>query len=127
MTIHTRGMSFNVPSQACGGRVEFAYDTEQPLCVSITQFGRSDGEPAQWVFARDILARRVPGLADVRCDVDGIWTLLHLSSPEGALTLRFVRAEVDAFLGATERAVPYGAEILDVDAGLYQLLKRGVR
>lgn len=126
MAIHTRSMSFNVPDQSGGGRVEFAYDTEQPLHVSMTQFGRPGG-PAQWVFARDVLARVTPGLADVRCDVDGLWTLLHLSSHEGAITIQFARAEVDAFLRATERAVPYGTEVLDFAAELDQLLKRGVR
>lgn len=120
MAIITRSMSFNVPDDSSGGgRVEFAYDTEQPLHVSMTQFGRPGG-PAQWVFARDVLA-------DVRCDIDGFWTLLHLSSHEGAITIQFARAEVDAFLRATERAVPYGTEVLHFDAELDQLLKRGVR
>lgn len=108
---------------AATGHVVLAYDTDQPLTVWLTFVETY----CPWSFARDVLARRIPGTHDVHVDVDGMWTVITLTTPDGSALLRVMRCQVDAFLAATARAVPYGSEVVDFDAELDQLLKDGAR
>ncbi|WP_433078975.1 SsgA family sporulation/cell division regulator [Dactylosporangium sp. CA-052675] len=125
MAVITRRVSFagTVDVEPVRGHIDLAYDTDRPFHVFITFIE----DHTTWFFARDVLARRVPGTHDVRVDVDGMWTILRLVSPEGEAEIKIVRAHIDAFLAATTRAVPYGAEKLDFDAELDALLKDGAR
>jgi hypothetical protein len=108
----------------------FAYDPDQPYEVRMDLI-RPGEDDVIWTFSRDVLARNLTGLHDVRCDVDGLWTYIHLSritdAESASATVRILRAQVDAFLRATARCVPYGRESVDFDAELDQLLKDGAR
>jgi hypothetical protein len=128
MALITRETSFTASGTGGrgAGKVALAYDTDRPLHVSMTFLDGSD-DPAQWVFARDILARRATGLDCVRVDIDGLWTVVRLTGNDGSADIQILHAQVDAFLAATARAVPYGSEVADFDAELDQLLKDGAR
>lgn len=100
------------------GHIDLAYDTDRPLDVWVLFVEQY----APWRFARDVLARQVPGQHEVKVDVDGMWTVLRLTSPEGEAEIRIMRCQVDAFLAQTARAVPYGTEVINFDAELAELL-----
>lgn len=109
------------------GSVRLDYDANDPHAVTLLFIG--GGEQIPWTFARDILRRHIPGTGDVRCDVDGLWTVLRLASNTEVATVKILNANVDAFLAKTARLVPYGkeAEVLDFDAELDALLSGGTR
>lgn len=115
---------------ATNAQARFLYNAAQPFEVEMQLIipGQDD---VSWAFARDVLARNITGLHDVHCDVDGLWTYIHLSRTTAyecrSATVRVMRAGVDAFLGATARRVPYGHEQVEFDAELAQLLKDGAR
>lgn len=126
MAVISRRVSFtglDAEMDAATGHVDLAYDTEQPLIVWLSFVETY----CPWSFARDVLARRIPGTHDVHVDVDGMWTVLHLASPDGEAVIKVMRCQVDAFLAQTARAVPYGTEQVDFDAELELLLKDGAR
>jgi hypothetical protein len=89
------------------------------------------------VIWRAILARHIDGKADCHlddpmayggacCEIEGRWAHLTLAGwneeQQSTITIRFIAADLDAFLEATARIVPYGSEVIDIDAGLAQLL-----
>lgn len=104
------------------GKAMLSYDSDTPLHVKLSIGEGAARWPVSWTIGRDILARRTPGLADVRCDVDGLWTMVRLSNGEGSCDIQLMRAEVDAFLARTTELVPYGSEVIDIDDELAALL-----
>lgn len=106
------------------GRVAFNYSIEKPYEVTL-DFGPSGDDP--WICGRDVLALRAVGLSDVQCCTTGLWYYVTLFNGSRRVTVRVLAAVVHAFLSATERLVPYGAEQLDVDAALALLLSGGAR
>jgi hypothetical protein len=104
------------------GEATFRFDDNYPTDVTVSFTGDGCRDSVTWIIGRDVLAQRVEGLSAVRCRAEGLWFHIDLSSHDGTGTVTLVRAQVDAFLRATERLVPYGAERIDVDAGIAQLL-----
>lgn len=101
------------------GQTTFTFDTDHPLVV-VLDFG-TDCTTTREV-AREILARRVPGLMDATCFTDGMWFYLTLGGDGPTVTVRYLTAAVSAFLAQTKRLVPYGSERVDVDAIVAGLL-----
>lgn len=117
-------------ADACGyrGVLTLHYNPERPLIVTV-DFGQTcSGRHVAWTLARDLLAdglTRLAGLSDVQCWTADPWYYLALSSDTGSATVRMLAEPVRAFLVDAEDLVPYGAERVDVDAALDQLLKTG--
>jgi hypothetical protein len=129
MTTVSRTTAFTVESGSCHGTgvATFRFDDISPTDVRVTFADDVDDQDAvTWLVGRDVLALRVEGLGDVRCRADGLWFHLHLSGGGRTAVLTFVRAQVEAFLRATERLVPFAAD-LDFGAELDALLKDGAR
>jgi hypothetical protein len=104
------------------GRVTFNYSTEKPHEVVL---GSPGVDP--WICGRDTFALRQVGLSDVQCCTTGLWYYITLFNGSRRVTVRVLAAVVQAFLSATERLVPYGAEEIDLDAGIALLLSGGSR
>lgn len=133
MSTVSRTISYRFINGAYEGDVgtsHWHFDPTRPLEVRI-----AFGSDKWWLLGRDVLARRIDGLGDAACWVDGLWYYLRLTGidqddradrAEETVVLRFLDANVSAFLAATRRLVGYGQERIDVDAGL-ALLLRGAR
>lgn len=104
-----------------------------PLAVLFTftwEVGE-DEEERDWEIGRDLFleARREgqkgrgAGDGDVRVYYGMHALILHLRSPEGFCTIQFPRVHMDGFLAATQRIVPQGEEVYDVDEAIKELLK----
>jgi len=107
---------------------EFVYDPADPCAVTLviqTQSG-----PVHWTFARELL---VEGQYEPAGDGDlHVWpclsasgeavVIVELSSPAGETLLQFPTRAVQEFVASSVDAVPLGAEEVDVDAWLEDLL-----
>lgn len=105
----------------------FAYDTDQPLSIQATF--HAAGDTVEWVFARELMDAGLggdAGLGDVRMwpsregDVKVLY--VSLNSPKGAALMECNHAAVKAFLDQTYELIPTGAEFIDMDALLADLL-----
>jgi len=128
MAYITRCVPFTDEILGGAGNLEFVYNTEQPLDVSMTVLAPGH-PPVRWVLGRDVLARRLPGLHEVRVEADRDAVEINLTSPDGTAVMRVRRRDLDAFLRRTDRAVPFGSERVefDADAELQELLQGGAR
>lgn len=109
-------------------RARFGYDTADPYAVRVS-FCLPNRSEVTWIFARDLLADGldVPvGAGDIRVAPKHSLTewILHimLTPPSGSALIEVRSARVRAFLRATERLVPRGAEKLDIEAFLGECL-----
>ena len=107
---------------------EFVYDPADACAVSLilqTQSG-----PVSWTFGRELLA---DGQYEPAGDGDvHVWpclsscgeavVIVELCSPLGETLLQFPSRAVQEFVLSSLEAVPMGAEDVDVDAWLQQLL-----
>lgn len=110
--------------------VELQYDPADPYAVTAVFHG--DDEPVQWLLGRDLLhegTRMATGRGDVHVwpslGPTGDWVVVvELTSPDGRVMVQAERDAVDAFLEASARLVPYGAEsaYCDVDTLIADLL-----
>lgn len=107
---------------------EFVYDAADPCAVTMVL--QSPSGPVHWTFARDLL---VEGQYEPSGDGDvHIWpcvsacgeavVIVELCSPVGETLLQFPSRAVQEFVYSSLDAVPAGAEEVDVDAWLEQLL-----
>lgn len=109
--------------------IHFAYLAADPLAVYLTF--HDAGVNIRWSFGRDLLRealeRTIAGYGDVRFAHHGTNILMNFNVPSGYATYAIDRGDVRAFIRATERLVPFGSEVIDVDAGLALLLTGGER
>ncbi|AUY49176.1 SsgA family sporulation/cell division regulator [Streptomyces sp. CB01881] len=107
------------------------YDPAEPYAVYLDNHTDLD-EPITWMFARDLLAAGMDawaGTGDVSVHPGTGATsqtlFIALGGENGTVVLRAEAAPVKAFLTATERIVPFGAEPrhLDLDGLLHRLLE----
>ena len=107
---------------------EFVYDPADPCAVTLVV--QSETGPVLWTFARDLL---VEGQYEPVGDGDvHVWpclsscgeavVIVELCSPAGETLLQFSTRAVQEFVYSSVEAVPVGAEQVDVDAWLEQLL-----
>ena len=107
---------------------EFVYDPADPCAVTLILQTASGA--VHWTFARDLL---VEGQYEPSGDGDvHVWpclsscgeavVIVELCSPIGETLLQFPSRTVQEFVYSALDAVPSGAEELDVDAWLEQLL-----
>lgn len=107
---------------------EWQYQPSDPFAVTTVM--RTDTQEVAWTFARDLLidGRYEPtGEGDVH-----VWpclsstgeavVIIEFCSPDGELLLQADTRKVDDFVADMLDAVPLGAEVMDVDAVLDQLL-----
>jgi hypothetical protein len=112
----------------------FAYDAGDPWAVRIVfPGGRGDtATPVCWVVARDLLLRGMTdpaGEGDVQVfpsiDEDGrAAVVIELCSPDGRLVLQLPTTELHQFLSRTLAVVPLGAESIDLDELVAELVGR---
>lgn len=114
--------------------VLFHYDTGHPFSITLRFLARP-GHWVDWVFARDLLSDALvwgsAGDGDVRFrvhpDADHKVQLL-LSSPSGRAEFTFPHRHLSAALELTERLVPWGTELDQVDwDGELAALRRAAR
>ena len=107
---------------------EFVYDPADPCAVTLVV--QSETGPVLWTFARDLL---VEGQYEPVGDGDvHVWpclsscgeavVIVELCSPAGETLLQFSTRAVQEFVYSSVEAVPVGAEQVDVDEWLEQLL-----
>lgn len=107
---------------------EFTFDPSDALAVTMT-VSSVDG-PVVWTFARELL---IDGQYQPTGDGDvHVWpclsasgdavVIVELDSPTGETMLQFPSRDVQEFVAASLATVPLGAEEIDVDAWLEQLL-----
>jgi hypothetical protein len=107
---------------------EFVYDPADPCAVTMVL--QTITGPVHWTFARDLL---VDGQYEPSGDGDvHVWpclsscgeavVIVELCSPVGETLLQFPSRAVQEFVYSSVEAVPVGAEEIDVDAWLAQLL-----
>jgi hypothetical protein len=107
---------------------EFVYDPADPCAVTMVL--QTITGPVHWTFARDLL---VDGQYEPSGDGDvHVWpclsscgeavVIVELCSPGGETLLQFPSRAVQEFVYSSVEAVPVGAEEIDVDAWLAQLL-----
>jgi hypothetical protein len=120
----SRTFSYNFIDGAyvgCAGKSHWSFDAARPLEVRV-----GFGSDRWWLLGRDVLARRIDGLGDAACWTHGLWYYLRLTGveerDEETVVMRFLDANVSAFLATARRLVPYGQERIDMDAGLALLL-----
>lgn len=104
--------------------VELRYDPADPLAVTMA-FHPDDVEVA-WSFARDLLLdgfRDRAGIGDVQVRRHGTRLYMRLESTEGEALLAFTADDIQRFLIGSLYLVPRGAERIDVDAALDDLLR----
>lgn len=127
LQLHVPGDA-NLPVSA-----EFAYSTDDPMAIHATF--HTAGDTVEWVFSRDILDAGLSGdsgIGDIRIWPSRGWDsvdqveikiiYIALNSPEGAATLEVEAAAMKAFLDQTYELVPTGAEFIDMDTLLADLL-----
>jgi hypothetical protein len=115
---------------------KFCYSREDPNAIRIW-FHVGRGEPVEWCFARDLLARGVEGrtgLGDVTiwpsagpvADAAGKVLNIELSSPAGRAHFGATVKEISDFLRLTYQVVPSGeeSEHFDTEAELNDLLRQ---
>jgi hypothetical protein len=109
------------------------YDSAQPLDV-VLDAARPDSAANPWRVFRALFAEgmqshglRMAGTDDVRLYRRGPWLFLRLRDGDGFVEVWTAARPVGAFLTATYRLVPVGAEVGDIDAELAELLKPGPR
>jgi len=106
----------------------FHYDPADPFAV--TMVIEAAHGPVRWSFARELL---VEGYHEPTGDGDvHVWpcldtagaavVIVELESPTGGILLQFPARPVHQFLCASLETVPQGAEQIDVDAWIEQLL-----
>jgi len=107
---------------------EFQYDAADPLAVTMVL--ESISGPVRWTFARELI---VDGQFEPTGDGDvHVWpcldsrgtavVIVELHSPDGAILLQFPSRAVHEFVAASLATVPTGAEQLDLDGWIEQLL-----
>jgi hypothetical protein len=107
---------------------EFVYDAADPCAVTMVL--QTITGPVHWTFARDLL---VDGQYEPSGDGDvHVWpclsscgeavVIVELCSPVGETLLQFPSRAVQEFVYSSVQAVPVGAEEIDVDTWLAQLL-----
>jgi hypothetical protein len=107
---------------------EFVYDPADACAVTMAL--QTPSGAVRWTFARDLL---VDGQYEPTGDGDvHVWpclsscgeavVIVELSSPAGETLLQFPTRAVQEFVHACLDAVPTGAEEVDVDGWLEQLL-----
>lgn len=107
---------------------EFVYDAADPCAVTMSV--QTPSGPVHWTFARELL---VDGQYEPTGDGDvHVWpclsacgeavVIVELNSPAGETLLQFPTRAVQDFAYASLEAVPAGAEQVDVDGWLDQLL-----
>jgi hypothetical protein len=107
---------------------EFVFDPTDACAVTLVI--QTPSGPVTWTFARELL---VEGQYDPSGDGDvHVWpclsacgeavVIVELSSPAGETLLQFPTRAVHDFVYSSIDAVPLGAEAVDVDSWLEQLL-----
>jgi len=117
-----RGQEVPVPARFC-------YHEREPFEVRAVLGAGPAAEPAEWVFARSLLADGMHGPAgagDVRTrpSADHQHLVIELSSPFSTARFEVPAAEVALFLNAAFTLVPDGAEPPrdDIDAGIAAII-----
>ncbi|KAA9149019.1 SsgA family sporulation/cell division regulator [Amycolatopsis acidicola] len=107
----------------------WCYTPSDPYVVTLA-FRTQGGRWIDWSFARDLLAeglREPAGLGDVRVRPDLAFTdemlIIELESPDGYAIVELGREEVENFVRASARSVPFGSEsdLLDLDGIIAQI------
>jgi hypothetical protein len=107
---------------------EFVYDPADACAVTLVI--QTPSGPVHWTFARELL---VEGQYEPAGDGDvHVWpclsscgeavVIVELCSPVGETLLQFPSRAVQEFVYSSVDAVPLGAESVDVDAWIEQLL-----
>ena len=107
---------------------EFVYDPADPWAVTLVL--QTQSGPVNWTFARDLL---VDGQYEPIGDGDvHVWpclsscgeavVIVELCSPVGETLLQFPTRAVQEFVDSSVAEVPVGAEQVDVDGWIEQLL-----
>ena len=108
-------------------QVTIGWDFSTPLEIRLA-FHVNLPEPVEWVFSRDLLGDafdhpgEIQGQADVKAQVLGDYIRLDITSPFGEAAFRTDAYKVRAFLRQTYDRIAVGAEIVDVDAAIAQIL-----
>lgn len=107
-----------------------SYDPADPFAVTLVML--YGGLESRWTFARELLVEGMfeeAGIGDVAIfpslNVDAnAFTVIELRGPDAAFLGQLATREVTAFVQATTRVVPVGAEsdLVDVDGLLARLL-----
>lgn len=108
---------------SCVVKAELRYDTSDPWAV-VLEF---DGG-VTWEFARDLLADAMTapaGFGAVRCAAIGGWFFITLDGEDSSNCFRCPTAVILGFLIDTEDVCRFGAEHVEFDDELEQLLKNG--
>jgi hypothetical protein len=109
----------------------WSYHLADPYGVTLA-FRARPGRWIEWCFGRDLLAEGLwepAGLGDVRVRPDREFeddlVLIELQSPNGHALVELRREDVERFVDATVRAVPFGgeSELVDIDAFIAQVMK----
>ncbi|HVV13386.1 SsgA family sporulation/cell division regulator [Amycolatopsis sp.] len=107
----------------------WCYTPSDPYVVTLA-FRAEQGRWIEWSFARDLLAEGLSepaGLGDVRVRPDLAFAddvlIIELESPDGYAIVELGREEVEDFVDASARAVPFGTEsgLLDIDGFIAQV------
>lgn len=107
---------------------EFVYDTDDACAVTMVL--QTVSGPVHWTFARELL---IDGQYEPSGDGDvHVWpclsscgeavVIVELCSPAGETLLQFPTRAVQEFVYSSLEAVPAGAEKIDVDGWIDQLL-----
>ena len=107
---------------------EFVYDAADACAVTMVL--QTPSGPVHWTFARELL---VEGQYEPTGDGDvHVWpclsscgeavVIVELCSPVGETLLQFPTRSVQEFVSSSVAAVPMGAEEVDVDSWIEQLL-----
>lgn len=107
--------------------VRMEWRTDNPYAVEM-EFQVSPGRATEWVVSRDLLTEGLTspvGWGDIRVapSSNSGQTTIELRSPTGRAGFEFHTTELTEFLAATHRRVPVGAEVLDIDTALAELLE----
>lgn len=101
-----------------------SYVASEPFAVNIA-FRTDGGQWVEWTFARELLVTGLSepaGIGDVRVRpdlaADENILLLEIESPDGYALVEIVREDIERFVEATAKIVPFGmeSERFDIDA-----------
>ncbi|HKS45894.1 MAG TPA: SsgA family sporulation/cell division regulator [Amycolatopsis sp.] len=106
----------------------WSYEESDPYAITLA-FRGDRGQWVKWSFGRDLVINGLiepAGLGDVRVHPDlaeSDLLMIELESPHGYAVVEMAREDAERFVTATLEAVPLGAEKVDVDAFIAEIIK----
>lgn len=102
----------------------FFYDSDRPFELLVYFPDHNE----RWVMSRDLFHQAAntgaAGEGDVRIKYDGAVYLLHLTSPDGSVSIEYRAGDIEQFMYNVYETVPPGQEMqhIDMDTEISRLL-----